>query len=182
MSIPRAIYYSAMKRNILLIQLGWISRELCPMKRASPQRLQTVWFHFCNIFESTKLQRWRRNLWLPVIRDGGWKVMRVILNIRKGQYLECGVAYKVIQWPILSSSLQEDKIVQSLIFVVQSLSRVWLFVIPWTAACQVSLSFSISRVCSKSRPLSWWIHTQWIQGKRRESEQDQWVVSMSVAG
>ena len=29
-------------------------------------------------------------------------------------------------------------------FVVQSLSCVWLFVTPWTAACQVSLSFTIS--------------------------------------
>ena len=28
---------------------------------------------------------------------------------------------------------------------VQSLSRVWLFVIPWTAACQASLPFTISR-------------------------------------
>ena len=31
-----------------------------------------------------------------------------------------------------------------LIFVVQSLSRVLLFVTPWTAACQASLSFTIS--------------------------------------
>ena len=30
------------------------------------------------------------------------------------------------------------------VLVVQSLSRVWLFVIPWTAARQVSLSFTIS--------------------------------------
>ena len=30
------------------------------------------------------------------------------------------------------------------IVVVVSLSRVWFFVIPWTAACQVSLSFTIS--------------------------------------
>jgi len=29
-------------------------------------------------------------------------------------------------------------------FVVQSLRRVWLFVIPWTAALQASLSFTIS--------------------------------------
>ena len=29
--------------------------------------------------------------------------------------------------------------------VVQSLSRVWLFVIPWTATCQASLSFTISQ-------------------------------------
>ena len=39
---------------------------------------------------------------------------------------------------------------------VQSLSCVWLFVIPWTAACQASLSFTISRSCSNSCPLSQW--------------------------
>ena len=32
----------------------------------------------------------------------------------------------------------------SIYFVVQLLSRVWLFVTPWTAACQASLSFTIS--------------------------------------
>ena len=32
-----------------------------------------------------------------------------------------------------------------LLFVVQSLSQVWLFVTPWTAACQASLSFTISQ-------------------------------------
>ena len=31
------------------------------------------------------------------------------------------------------------------VVVIQSLSRVWLFVTPWTAACQSSLSFSIFR-------------------------------------
>ena len=30
-----------------------------------------------------------------------------------------------------------------LTFVVQSLSRVWLFMTPWTATCQASLSFTI---------------------------------------
>ena len=30
------------------------------------------------------------------------------------------------------------------VVVVQLLSRVWLFAIPWTAACQASLSFTIS--------------------------------------
>ena len=29
--------------------------------------------------------------------------------------------------------------------IVQSVSRVWLFVTPWTAACQASLSFTISQ-------------------------------------
>ena len=41
-------------------------------------------------------------------------------------------------------------------FVVQSLSCVWLFVIPWTAACQASRSFTFPGVCSNSGPLSWW--------------------------
>ena len=38
--------------------------------------------------------------------------------------------------------------------VVQSLSRVRLFATPWTAAHQVSLSFTISGVCSNSNPES----------------------------
>ena len=38
--------------------------------------------------------------------------------------------------------------------VVQLLSCVGLFVIPWTAACQVSLSFTICEVCSNSCPLT----------------------------
>ena len=33
---------------------------------------------------------------------------------------------------------------ESLSLIVQSLSRVQLFVTPWTAACQASLSFTIS--------------------------------------
>ena len=31
-----------------------------------------------------------------------------------------------------------------LLAVVQSLGRIWLFVTPWTAECQASLSFTIS--------------------------------------
>ena len=41
---------------------------------------------------------------------------------------------------------------------VQLLSRVWLFVTPWIAAHQASLSFTNSRVYSNSCPLSWWCH------------------------
>ena len=39
---------------------------------------------------------------------------------------------------------------------VQSLSHVWVFVIPWTAAHQASLP--TPRVCSNSCPLSQWCH------------------------
>ena len=41
---------------------------------------------------------------------------------------------------------------------VQSLSRVSLFVIPWTAARQASLSITNSQSYSNSCPLSWWCH------------------------
>ena len=41
---------------------------------------------------------------------------------------------------------------------VQYLSHVWLFVTPWTAACQASLSFTIPWVCSVSCSLSQWCH------------------------
>ena len=46
----------------------------------------------------------------------------------------------------------------SLISSVQLLSCVQLFVTPWTAACQTSLSFTISWSYSNSCPLSWWCH------------------------
>ena len=41
---------------------------------------------------------------------------------------------------------------------VQSLSHVWFFVTPWTAACQASLSITSSQSCSNSCPLSRWCH------------------------
>ena len=40
--------------------------------------------------------------------------------------------------------------------VVETLSHVQLFVTPWTAACQASVSFNIPRVCSNLHPLSQW--------------------------
>ena len=43
-----------------------------------------------------------------------------------------------------------------IIFGVKMLSHVWLFATPWTAACQVSLSFTISRSLLKLMYLSWW--------------------------
>ena len=42
--------------------------------------------------------------------------------------------------------------------VVQSLSRVQLFEIPWTAARQAHLSFTISQNVLKTHPLSQWCH------------------------
>ena len=44
-----------------------------------------------------------------------------------------------------SGYLREDSYYLSFVFVVQSLSCVQLFATPWTAACQASLSFTISQ-------------------------------------
>ena len=52
----------------------------------------------------------------------------------------------------ITESLYTSKLTQhckSTISSVQSLSRVWLFVTPWTAACQVSLSITNSQSLSK---------------------------------
>ena len=42
--------------------------------------------------------------------------------------------------------------------LVQLLSHVQLFVTPWTATHQASLSIPNSRACSNSFPSSWWCH------------------------
>ena len=54
---------------------------------------------------------------------------------------------------VLAHQLQQINI------VVQSLSHAWLFAIPWTAAHQASLSFSISWICPNSCSLSQWCHS-----------------------
>ena len=48
-----------------------------------------------------------------------------------------------MSWILKIFFLQKDHTVY--IVVVQSLSCIWLFVTPWTAACHTSLSFTISR-------------------------------------
>ena len=50
------------------------------------------------------------------------------------------------------------KLAQLHVVVVQSLSHIQLFATPWTTACQASLSFTISGVCSNSCPLNQWCY------------------------
>ena len=56
----------------------------------------------------------------------------------------------LLQGPLSSHSLEIS---------VQSLSRVQLFVAPWTAALQAPLSFTIPWVSSNSCPSSQWCHS-----------------------
>ena len=65
-----------------------------------------------------------------------------------------------VNWVFKVSNLMNykvyTKIKRTFVVVVQWLSCVWLFVTPWTIACQSLLSFTISQSCSNSYPLSWW--------------------------
>ena len=50
-------------------------------------------------------------------------------------------------------------ILMHVVISVWSLSCVWLFVTPWTAACQTSLSITNSQSYSNSCPLTQWCHS-----------------------
>ena len=62
-------------------------------------------------------------------------------QIGKGACQGCILSYTLLIWLICRT------------IVVQSLSRVWLFVIPWTAACQASLSFNNSQSLLKLKSI-----------------------------
>ena len=51
-----------------------------------------------------------------------------------------------------------SRVFSSSVSSVQSLSHVQLFAIPWTAACQASLSLPTAGAYSNSCPSSWWCH------------------------
>ena len=50
------------------------------------------------------------------------------------------------------------KLITFVVFIVQLLSRVQLFAIPWSATRQASQYFTISQTLKNSCPLSWWYH------------------------
>ena len=56
-----------------------------------------------------------------------------------------GFYYFWALWNWNASSTRKSHIILLLLSSVQLLSRVWLFVTPWTAACQASLSITNSR-------------------------------------
>ena len=66
--------------------------------------------------------------------------------------LNQALGYDTSQWLSLFSSFYSELATLSL-SIVQSLSCVWLFGTPWTAAHQASLSFTISRNLFKFMPI-----------------------------
>ena len=65
------------------------------------------------------------------------KIANITITVEVSSYL-CSVN------PYSLGNHFSDFECRRLVFVVQSLSCVWLFATPWTAACQPSMSFTIS--------------------------------------
>ena len=65
--------------------------------------------------------------------------------------------FNIRQWKIALTE-KSIAVAKMSIVAVQSPSRVRLFATPWTAACQTSLSLTISRICPNSCPLNRWAH------------------------
>ena len=77
-------------------------------------------------------------------------------NLGKNIWRRILCFYIELYIPLNRKCLEMLKFMYSII--VQSLSCVWLFVTPWTAACQASLPFTISYSLLKLMLLSWWCH------------------------
>ena len=98
----------------------------------------------------------------------GWGLGSEYLGLRWVLFLAAALSLQlVVQLPCASVGELEGggcfKITRNthpslLLFVVQSLSCVQLFVTPWTAACQASLSFTIFWSLLKLMSLSRWCH------------------------
>ena len=65
------------------------------------------------------------------------------------------IGAQLISHVVLVSGVQQS---DSVVAVVQSLSCVQLFAIPWTAAHRFPCPSLFPRVCSNSYPLNWWCH------------------------
>ena len=100
--------------------------------------LVTVWFLLTRIIEILPVSHSTDHL---LVSRGKHEYMaedeaislRTLLNLNFPSL----IADNLIQWPIAVMQYEHH--------TVQSLSRVQLFATPWTAACQASLSFTVSR-------------------------------------
>ena len=105
-------------------------------KTAQQQRPRTVKNKIKLYFKERKItliqkEREKIHILLSLLRDVSWKTMTQWRRSRKPGYMNS------IFWLLIISYFH--------ILSVQSLSCVWLFVTPWTAACQASLSITNSR-------------------------------------
>ena len=71
-------------------------------------------------------------------------------------WLTCNISHRNISRNRIAWLL--EWVLLKIVFVVLSLSHVGLFATPWTAACQASLSFTISPSLLKLTSIDWWCH------------------------
>ena len=73
--------------------------------------------------------------------QAGWTEVTYMSSAKVGSYWTCSQLLQIVlgSWVEVVSSVS-----QQISVVVLSSSHVWLFVTPWTAACQASLSLTIS--------------------------------------
>ena len=77
-----------------------------------------------------------------------WKVIRYQEQPGTGRTSDSGVrnlgSVSSSEFIVLDEAVESEDF-KTLVVVIQLLSHVWLFATPWTVACQLSLSFTISR-------------------------------------
>ena len=76
---------------------------------------------------------------------GLWRRRLVHVCMRKAYGLLQMLLHPLLWAPAHPIVISSIMVLYCLLAVVQWLSHVWLFAIPWVAACQASLSFTISR-------------------------------------
>ena len=94
------------------------------------------------------------NGWKKMMLHGMWKLhkIQILLFINKILLKNMHIdLFMCCLWLILCYN---GRLLSSVLY----LSYVWLFVIPWTAARQASLSITNSQTLLKLSPLSWWCH------------------------
>ena len=147
--------------SILAWKIPW-TEEPGRLQSMGSLRVRHDWAASRSLFTS---MHWRRK-WQPTpvflpgeSRDGGawWAAVY-------------GVAQSRTQLKWLSSSSSMHRRIE---FVVQSLSRIWLFATPWTAACQASLSFTVSWKFPQ-------IHVHWVDDAVQPSTVGQKEINLHV--
>ena len=90
-------------------------------------------------FMGSSYPSWGKNEFLPSYRGGDWGSARIDVICMR---IQGHSVFYVVSPPLLF--IATGMACYKLFVVVQSLSCVWLFATPWTAAHQASLSFTIS--------------------------------------
>ena len=94
-------------------------------------------------------QEWQWSVWYK------WILNEVPRKWAYGSCFEGPYEMIKLQWEVYQEKKWCSRTSSCQLVAVQLLSLVWVFVIPWTTACQASLSCTISRSLLKLKPIEW---------------------------